>query len=362
MSAYSLRNSISACERLTQSARSNFAPVFALLPKEKRQAMKILYAYARFTDDLADQTDVDPNTGASLPTSPRRKRQKINQWTAVLDDVLGFPGISEPKIHTPEDEAGFQQLEQDFPGSSGIVYLPALKMIVDRFGIPREALFHLIEGVESDLEPQRFETFDECADYCHQVATSVGFASLAVWGTTGPIFSDNIVRAAKACGIAFQWTNILRDIFEDAERDRFYLPQNELQRFGLTEKQFLQALDRKSWDEMKGKPNATMTQADRYEHEHLMQQLGNFERKLDRFLLHQFERCEIYYTNAAPLYQMIERDSRKVFGMMWARYYSLFRKIRDNPFNLCRRRVSLSFLAKLRLMLRWRFLPCQRLK
>jgi len=361
MSVYSLRNSISACERLTQSARSNFAPAFNLLPKEKRQAMKILYAYTRFTDDMADQSDIDPETGEALPTSPRRKRQKVNQWTTIVETVLGFPGQTEPQITAAEDETAFEQLEQKFPGCGGLVYLPALKMIVDRFCIPRESLFHLIEGIESDIEPRRFDSFDDSADYCHQVATSVGFATLAIWGTTEPLFSDPVVRAAKACGIAFQWTNILRDLFEDAQNDRFYLPQKELQRFGLTEKQFLEILNRQNRDRERRMPKG-LSPSERFEYENLTHQLGEFERKLDGFLLHQFERGEIYYTNAEPLYRLIDRDSRRVYGMMWTRYYALFRKIRANPFKICRGRISLSTLTKLRLLLRWRLFPCWRLR
>ncbi len=361
MSAYSLPESIAACERLTRSAHSSFAPAFGLLPTGKRQAMNILYAYTRFTDDLADNPDLDPETGQPLPTSLRRKRQKINQWSNIVETVFGFPDGSEPQIKTAEDEAAFEQLEQTFPGCPGVVYLPAMKMIVDRFRIPREPLFHLIEGVESDVEPRRFESFDDCAEYCHQVATSVGFASLAIWGTTEPLFSDRVVRAAKACGLAFQWTNILRDILEDSVNDRFYLPQKELKRFGLTEKQFLGVLDRKKWNDMKRRPDGN-SESVRYEHEDLLRQLGDFERKFDGFLLHQFERCEIYYTNAAPLYQMIEADSRKVYGMMWARYHTLFRKIRAHPLKIGKGRISLSPLTKLRLLLRWRFLPCLRLK
>ena len=323
--------------------------------------MYILYAFTRFTDDLIDLPDVDLETGDELPTSARRKRQKVNQWSAVVEAVFGFPGGSEPRVASAEDEEAFDLLERDFPGCSGLVYLPALKMIVDRFRIPRETLFHLLEGVELDVDPRRFETFDDCAEYCHQVATSVGFASLAVWGTTEPLFSERIVRSAKACGLAFQWTNILRDIVEDAQNERFYLPQKELRRFGLTEKQFLSILDCKSWEDMKRRPN-TMTDSEKYEHDELMRQLGTFERKFEVFLLHQFERCEIYYTNAAPLYGMISPDSRRVFGLMWSRYYAIFRTMRTKPLRIGRGGVSLSFLTKLRLFLRWRFLPCWQLK
>ncbi len=361
MTDFSLRNSITACDLLTRASHSSFAPAFSLLPSAKRQAMEILYAYTRFTDDLADMPDVDPTTGQELPTSPRRKRQKINQWSSIVEAVLGYPGETEPRIGSAEDAAAFQQLEHDFPGCPGIVYLPALRKIVDDFHIPRVSLFHLIEGIESDIEPRRFETFDDCADYCHQVATSVGFASLSIWGTTEPLFSEHVVKAAKACGIAFQWTNILRDIIEDFRNGRFYLPEVELTRCGLTEKQFESILDRKSWNEMRKRPKK-MSEKDLYEYNNLLRQTDEFEQKVLRFLQQQLERCEIYYTNAAALYPLINADSRNVYGMMWSRYNALFKKIRRNPLRIGERRVSLSLWKKCSIYFRWHFLSCRRLK
>lgn len=356
MTDYSLSDSIAACKRLTRSSCSSFAPAFALLPAPKREAMNILYAYTRYTDDVVDLPDTDPASGKSVPTSPRRKRQKLNQWVSALEAVLGTPGGPTGRIDKADDAEAFRLLERDFPGCTGLVYLPALKMIVDRFEIPREPLFHLIDGVESDIEPRRFETFNDCADYCHQVATSVGFASLAVWGTEKALFSDEVVRAAKACGIAFQWTNILRDLAEDFAEGRLYLPLDELSRIGLTENQFGSLLDRKSWNEQKKKPKDRGA-FDAYAHGDMIRRMEAFESKFDRLLRMQCERCEIYYANAAPLYRLIRRDSRKVYGMMWSRYRTLFDIIRRQPLRLTRGRIRLSAWQKLRIALRWKLLP-----
>lgn len=349
MPDYSLRNSLRACRQLTRASHSSFTPAFSLLPGEKREAMEILYAYNRFTDDLADGSDDDPQL----------KRERLNQWGGVLETVLGVPGG--PSGLDAEDVTGFQVVAEQFPGCDGLELLPALKMIVDRFKIPVEPLYHLLDGVESDVEPRTFATFDDCADYCHQVATSVGFTSLAVWGTTEPLFSDPVVKAAKACGVAFQWTNILRDLAEDYTQGRIYLPQSELQRFGLTDKQFGSLLDQKSWKEEKKRPKG-MTDYERYAFDEMVHRMEAFEEKFLRLLQHQFDRCEIYYTNAAPLYGLIHRDSRKVYGMMWSRYYALFRKLRSQPYRLTQGRVRLSALQKLRILLRWKLLPCRRLK
>ncbi|MDR0336245.1 MAG: squalene/phytoene synthase family protein [Planctomycetaceae bacterium] len=361
MSDYSLQSSIRFCQQFTRSAKSNFVPAFSLLPVAKREAMEIFYAYTRFTDDLVDQPDIDPQSGTIIPTSTRRKLQKLNQWVAVLEATLGSLNGTKPTIADAEHETAFQDLEQQFPGCNGLKLLPALKMIVSRFNIPREPLFHLIDGVESDIEPREFETFEQCADYCHQVATSVGFVSLAIWGTTEPLFSNPVVRAAKACGIAFQWTNILRDLVEDYRNNRIYLPKNELQRYGLTVNQFGSLLDRKSWNEQKKKPK-NLSDYDQYAFHEMLQRMETFEENWNKLLQIQFERCEIYYTNAAPLYQLISRDSRRVFGLMWSRYYNLFRKIKNNPLRIVHGRVQLSRFQKLRLLFFWKFLSGKQIK
>ncbi|MDR2757427.1 MAG: phytoene/squalene synthase family protein [Planctomycetaceae bacterium] len=361
MSNYSLRTSIRFCQQFARSSKSNFVSAFSLLPSAKREAMEILYAYTRFTDDLVDQPDIDPQNGTIIPISTRRKLQKLNQWTAALEATLGSLNGTEPIIDKPEHENTFQALEQQFPGCTGLKLLPALKMIVHRFNIPREPLFHLIDGVESDIEPHEFKTFEDCADYCHQVATSVGFASLAIWGTTEPLFSEPVVRAAKACGIALQWTNILRDLTEDYQNNRLYLPQNELQRYGLTNNQFGSLLDRKKWNEQKKKPK-NLSDYDQYAFQEMIRRMEEFEEKWNKLLQIQFERCEIYYTNAAPLYQLISRDSRRVYGLMWSRYYNLFRKIQNKPLQILQGRVQLTTFQKLRLLFFWKFLPGKQLK
>ena len=351
-----LSHSIQACRSLTALAHSNFVPAFALLPAAKRQAVEILYAYTRFTDDIADLPDYNPE-GETVEISLRRKKQKFNQWVSAVETVLGKVGDENCPSIDPHDEKAFQRIAEQFPGCGGLVFLPALKMIVDKFRIPREPLFHLIDGVESDLEPKPFATFDDCVDYCHQVATSVGFALLAIWGTTEPLFSESVVKAAKACGVAFQWTNIVRDMLEDYQSGRIYLPQSELQRFGLTDKQFGSLLDGAGWAEQK-KPPPNKKNRDAYAHQNMMREMENFEEKFLKLLSHQLQRCEIYYENSIPLFELIYWDSRRTFGLMWSYYYSLYRKIARNPMLITQAtRVQLSPYRQLRLWFRWRFLP-----
>jgi phytoene synthase len=103
----------------------------------------------------------------------------------------------------------------------------ALHATVLRFGVPKEYLLEVITGVESDLEPVAFQSFEELYPYCYRVASVVGLACLPIWGC----FSPSALRPAESAGIAFQLTNILRDLAEDAARDRYYLPAADWQRF-----------------------------------------------------------------------------------------------------------------------------------
>ena len=356
----SLSRSILACRQLTALAHSNFAPAFTLLPSAKRQAMEILYAYTRFTDDIADLPDFSPE-GDTIVVSPRRQKQKFNQWVGALEAVFGKIGDANPPQIDPKDEETFQSIAEQFPGCGGLVFLPALKMIVDKYDIPLATLFHLIDGVETDMEPKPFATFDDSADYCHQVATSVGFASLAIWGTHEPLFSEPVVRAAKACGIAFQWTNIIRDMLEDYQNGRVYLPQSELQRFGLTEKQLGSLLDGASWAAQK-KPTRGETH-DGFAHRDMVKEMEKFEEKFLKLMSHQLNRCAVYYENSVPLYRMIHRDSRRTFGLMWSYYHTLYQKIRRNPWLVTKAdRVRLSSGSRFGLWFRWRFLPRKKLR
>ena len=358
---FSLSRSISACRQLTALAHSNFTPAFTLLPSAKQKAMEILYAYTRFTDDLADLPDFNTE-GIAIETSPRRKKQKLNQWVSALEAVFGKIGDENVPQIDPRDEEAFGCIAESFPGCGGLVFLPALKMIVDKYKIPREPLFHLIDGIESDMEPKPFETFEDCANYCHQVASSVGFASLAIWGTHEPLFSEPVVKAAKACGIAFQWTNIVRDLLEDYRNGRVYLPQSELQRFGLTEKQFGSILDGAAWTAQK-KPLQGGGVYDGYAHQDMIGEMEKFEERFLKLMTHQLDRCEVYYANSMPLYRMIHRDSRRTFGLMWSYYNALYRKMSRNPWLVTKgNHVQLSSFSRFGLWFRWRFLLRRKLR
>jgi phytoene synthase len=171
--------------RITRREAKNFAYGIMVLPREKRRAIAAIYAFARRVDDVAD---------GELPLDEKR-----TELEALLD------GLDAPP--------------------SGAMFV-ALADARARFGIPRDALSKLVDGGVQDLEQTRYDTFDELRNYCEHVAGAVGVACIAVYG------SDDVERA-NTLGIALQLINIMRDVQEDAELGRVYLPQDELQRFGV---------------------------------------------------------------------------------------------------------------------------------
>src|SRR3954452_19888385 len=170
---------------ITRREAKNFAYGIMVLPRDKRRAIAATYAFARAVDDIAD---------GGLPADEKR---------ALLEDMRA-------------------SLERD-PSSAIEIALHDSRA---RYGIPAEALSALIDGGLQDLEHTRYATFDELRGYCEKVAGAVGVACVAVYGR------DDVERA-MTLGIALQLINIMRDVAEDLELGRVYLPQDELDRFGV---------------------------------------------------------------------------------------------------------------------------------
>ena len=187
-----------ACEDITRRAAANFYYGIRLLPREKRQAMSAVYAFARRVDDIGDG---DAEAGAKL---------------AALDTERSIlAAISDGTID----------------GSSGDPVAVALSDARPRFDLPLEALELLLEGVELDVRGTRYESFDELVVYCRDVAGSIGRLCLAIF-TDGN--GNGHARLADDLGVAMQLTNILRDVREDYENGRVYLPAEDLRRFGCS--------------------------------------------------------------------------------------------------------------------------------
>jgi phytoene synthase len=183
----SIESAYAEVERLTRREARNFAYGIRVLPRDQRRAISAIYAFARRVDDIAD---------GSLPVE--QKRERLQSLRAALDAAA-------------ED-----------------AMLVALADARSRYGIPASALHDLVDGGLQDTEQDRYPDFAELDGYCRRVAGAVGVACVAVYG------SDDVARAATL-GVALQLINIIRDVREDWELGRVYLPQDELTAYGVTE-------------------------------------------------------------------------------------------------------------------------------
>jgi phytoene synthase len=188
MSTVAVEKAYAEVQRVTRERAKNFAYGIMVLPAEKRRAIAAVYAFAREVDDVAD---------GDLPIE--EKRARLEALASLLDDSA--------------------------PTSSMAVALADARA---RFDIPQHALAALVDGGLQDTQQTRYASFDELRGYCEKVAGAVGVACVAVYG------SDDVAHA-RTLGIALQLINIMRDVAEDWELDRVYLPQDELALHGVTE-------------------------------------------------------------------------------------------------------------------------------
>ncbi len=188
-----LRDDYAACRRVAHRYGANFSVGFRFLPRAKRDAVYASYAFCRFVDDV-----VDESPGADV-------RERIDEWE--------------------------RELERCYAGNPTRPVTRALADTVSRYPIPKAAFGGLIEGCRMDLVKKRYSDFEELMVYSELVATTISTMSLAIFGYRG----DAAVDRGRDLATAFQLTNILRDVGEDLDKDRIYLPQDELSRFGVSE-------------------------------------------------------------------------------------------------------------------------------
>ena len=196
MPALEVEGAYRSCEEITRAEAANFYYGIRLLPRDKRQAMSAVYAFARRVDDIGDGNDEPSVKLAAL----QAKRESL---AVVLEGSSGAASPADP-------------------------ITVALAHAHRRFSLPLEALDLLIEGVELDVRDTRYETFDELVVYCRDVAGSIGRLCLAIF-TDGE--ANGHGSLADDLGVAMQLTNILRDVREDYENGRVYLPAEDLRRF-----------------------------------------------------------------------------------------------------------------------------------
>ena len=184
--------------QVTKKSGSNFYYSFLFLPKPKREAIYAVYAFCRLSDDLVDESKAGGDPAAAL-----------TRWRKALDTY--------------------------FQNGVGPPVIMAVGQAARRFNIPKVYFEELLNGMEMDLTRARYATLEELYPYCYRVASIVGLICIEIFGYTNP----QTKTYAEQLGIAFQLTNIIRDVGVDAQRGRIYLPQDELKRFGYSEEELL---------------------------------------------------------------------------------------------------------------------------
>ena len=265
------------CQDKAAASGSSFYYSFLFLPPERRQAITALYAFCREVDDVVDECH-DAQLAAI----------KLAWWREELDRL--YAGLPEHPVTR------------------------ALQKVLPRFSLPKELLLEIIDGMEMDLHQSRYPDFKALSLYCYRVASVVGLLAAEVFGHE----DRRTLKYAHDLGLAFQLTNIIRDVGEDARRGRVYLPQDELARFGIVDAELLSA-----------PPPA------------------DFPDKFRRLMEFQIERAETYYAEA--LRQLPERDRKpqRAGLIMAAIYRATLTEIKRDANQVLSQRVSLSPLRKL---------------
>jgi phytoene synthase len=289
-----LSHAYAVCRGISRRAAKNFYYGFMVLPTEKRNALSAVYAFMRHADDIADEPGVDPLL----------KRQKLNEWLEAAKTV--FTG-------KPTDDP----------------VLMALGDAQKKFKIPPELFEKLVYGTSLDLDIPAASadspailcsTFADLKQYCYYVASVVGLVCIRIFG-----YEDSKAEfLAEDCGLAFQLTNIIRDVKEDASMGRIYIPEEDLARTNLTAANFSSALLQDPAQALQLRPA----------------------------LEYEAERARKYYESAKWLMELIEEDSRAALWVLVEIYSRLLKKITDRNYDVLTERVRLTLWEKLKVLSR----------
>jgi 15-cis-phytoene synthase len=261
------------CEDKARQSGSSFYFTFKFLPPDKRCAITALYAFCREVDDVADEC-ADANVA----------RTTLNWWRGEVAAIYG--------------------------GKPQHPVAQALAPIARKFNLSQEHLLEIIDGMEMDLEQARYADFKSLQLYCYRVASVVGLLSAEIFGYT----DRKTLKYAHDLGIAFQLTNIIRDVGEDARRNRIYIPMNELAQFGVTAADIL---------------NSKETE--------------NFQ----KLMAFQIERAQRYYQHALEHLPACDRKAQRTGLVMAAIYQATLNEIVTSGCHVLKERVSLGTGYKL---------------
>ncbi|HKV92740.1 MAG TPA: phytoene/squalene synthase family protein [Candidatus Angelobacter sp.] len=289
-----LSHAYAVCRGITRRAAKNFYYGFIVLPSEKRNALSAVYAFMRHADDITDDPGVDP----------QQKRTKLTEWLEAAKAVFAGKATDDP-------------------------VLMALGDAQKNFKIPPELFEKLVYGTSLDLEIPAANadapailcnTFEDLKQYCYYVASVVGLVCIRIFG-----YEDSKAEfLAEDCGLAFQLTNIIRDIKEDAGMGRIYIPEEDLARTNLSAANFSSAS---------------------------LQDPAQAQ-QLRPALEYEAERARKYYESAKWLMELIEEDSRAALWVLVEIYSRLLKKITERNYDVLTERVRLTFWEKMKVLSR----------
>jgi phytoene synthase len=262
------------CQQKAAASGSSFYYSFLFLPKAKREAITALYAFCREVDDVADEcTDINI------------ARTKLAWWR--------------------------NEIRQLYTGNPQHPVTQALLPAIQTYKMDEEHFLEIIDGMEMDLDQNRYTDFKQLQLYCYRVASVVGLLSVQIFGYN----NRNTLKYAHDLGMAFQLTNIIRDIGEDARRGRIYIPQDEIKKAGLSETDILH---------------------------------GHLSLKMQALIDFQIERAECFYDKALTALPQEDKKSQRTGLIMAAIYRTLLREIkRGGSQQVLHARISLTPLRKL---------------
>ena len=261
------------CQNKAAQSGSSFYYSFLFLPPPRRRAITALYAFCREVDDVVDECD-----------DPIVARSKLAWWR--------------------------QEVKQLYDGSAQHPVTQALTPVVRDFALAQAHFHEVIDGMEMDLQYNRYPDFPTLQVYCHRVAGVVGLMAAEIFGRS----QASTLEYARALGLAFQLTNIVRDVGEDARRNRIYLPLDELARFGVTVDQVLK-----------------------------FEESSEFQRLIE----FQIDRARQHYAQAFAALSTAERRAQRPGLVMASIYQALLGEIATEPGCVLNRRVALTPLRKL---------------
>jgi phytoene synthase len=256
------------CQDKAAASGSSFYYSFLFLPKDKRRAITALYAFCREVDDVVDECSDEQ----------------------VARTTLGWWRIQVAAIYDGKPQHPVAQ---------------ALVPVVQQFHLAQEYLLEIIDGMEMDINQSRYADFKSLQLYCYRVASVVGLLAAEIFGYT----DRQTLKYAHDLGIAFQLTNIIRDVGEDARRNRIYLPMNELQQFGVTAADILHAKETDSFQKL---------------------------------MAFQVERAQLYYDQALQHLPAVDRKAQRTGVMMAAIYQATLKEVVASGCHVLKERISLT--------------------